>query len=415
MSDPIRLVVTDDLQRSRLTVFFRVLLALPHFVWLTLWGVVVVLAAIASWIATLVRGTSPAPLHNFIARYVRYEIHVLAYLYLLANRFPGFLGKDDYAVDVTIPPPARQSRWTVLFRLFLAYPALVIAGQLGGGAGVRTTGALLATVAFLGWFAAMVRAAMPRGLRDAGAYGLAYGAQVTGYLLLLTGRYPNSDPQAALDELPAREDPVRLTVSDDLRRSRLTVFFRYLLAIPHIVWLELWAIAAFVVWIVNWLATLFAGRSPEALHRFLSAYLRYQTTVAAYLWLTANPFPGFTGKPGTYPVELTIAPRERQSRWTVFFRALLALPALFVSSAYAGLLLVCAILGWFSSLVRGRMPVGLRNAQALALRYQQQLNAYVFLLTPSYPYSGPTAADAPATPAPPAFRPPEPELQPAPA
>jgi len=30
--------------------------------------------------------------------------------------------------------------------------------------------------------------------------------------------------------------PVRLTVEDDYVRSRLTVFFRLLLAIPHLIW-----------------------------------------------------------------------------------------------------------------------------------------------------------------------------------
>ena len=36
---PVQLAVTDDLQRSRLTVFFRLLLAIPHFIWLLLWSV----------------------------------------------------------------------------------------------------------------------------------------------------------------------------------------------------------------------------------------------------------------------------------------------------------------------------------------------------------------------------------------
>lgn len=36
---------------------------------------------------------------------------------------------------------------------------------------------------------------------------------------------------------------MRLTVTDDLRRSRLTVFFRLLLAIPHFIWWTLWAAA----------------------------------------------------------------------------------------------------------------------------------------------------------------------------
>ena len=36
---------------------------------------------------------------------------------------------------------------------------------------------------------------------------------------------------------------MRLTVTDDLRRSRLTVFFRLLLGIPHFIWWTLWTIA----------------------------------------------------------------------------------------------------------------------------------------------------------------------------
>ena len=38
-SHPIGLIVTDDLQRNRLTVFFRLLLAIPHFIVVILWGV----------------------------------------------------------------------------------------------------------------------------------------------------------------------------------------------------------------------------------------------------------------------------------------------------------------------------------------------------------------------------------------
>ena len=36
--------------------------------------------------------------------------------------------------------------------------------------------------------------------------------------------------------------PIGLVVTDDLHRSRLTVFFRYLLVIPHLVVLFAWSI-----------------------------------------------------------------------------------------------------------------------------------------------------------------------------
>ena len=38
--------------------------------------------------------------------------------------------------------------------------------------------------------------------------------------------------------------PVSMTVTDELRRSRLLTFFRLPIAIPHLVWLLLWAIVA---------------------------------------------------------------------------------------------------------------------------------------------------------------------------
>jgi hypothetical protein len=410
MSHPVKLIVGDDLRRTRASVFFRLLLAIPHFVWLFIWGIGAFFAVIANWVITLFRATSPQGLHDFLADYLRYAVHVGAYVNLIADPYPKFSGDAGYAIDVEIAPPARQNRWTVFFRSLLAIPATLIGSALSGAygeahAGVRAGGGLLVTVAFLGWFAALARANMPRGLRDAGAYGLSYSAQLTAYFFLLTDRYPNSDPYAALQDLPTRDDPIALTVEDDLRRSRLTVFFRLLLGIPHLVWLLLWGIAALLAVLANWVVTLFAGQSPDGLHRFLSAYLRYQTHVYAFLTLTANPFPGFVGAPGSYPVDLVVAPREPQNRWTVFFRLLLAIPALLISSAYGGLLYTVAVLAWFASLVRGTMPLGLRNAAALALRYSQQLNAYLYLVTPSYPYSGPIATTPVVAEPPPAFPP----------
>jgi hypothetical protein len=83
----------------------------------------------------------------------------------------------------------------------------------------------------------------------------------------------------------------------------------------------------------------------------------------------------------------------------VFFRLFLALPALLLDSAYGGLLWAVALLGWFACLANGRMPVGMRNAGALALRYAAQTSGYMLLLCEAYPYSGPTA-QAPTAPEP---------------
>jgi hypothetical protein len=392
---PVHLIVSDHLERSRLTVFFRLLLAIPHLIWLGLWGIAASVAVILNWFATLFAGTSPEGLHNFLAAYIRYAIHVGAYVLLAAEPFPDFLGKPGYPVDVEIGPPLPQNRWKVGFRIILAIPALLIASALTSGSartyGVSASYGLAGAAAIFGWFVALAQARLPRGLRDLIAYGLSYSAQLDAYLFLLTDRYPDSDPQAALPSLPSRPgDPIQLDVEDQQERSRITVFFRLLLAIPHLIWLTLWALLAYLAAIVNWLATLISGVSPDSLHRFLAAYLRYQSHVYAYLFLIADPYPGFTGRPGSYPIDPVIESPRTQNRWKVGFRLVLALPAVVLVSAYGGLLFVVGLLGWFASLANARMPLGMRNAGALALRYFAQANGYLLLLTDTYPYSGPT-------------------------
>lgn len=181
--------------------------------------------------------------------------------------------------------------------------------------------------------------------------------------------------------------PIRLVVTDDLARNRLTVFFRLLLVIPHGIWLSLWGIAVILAVIVGWFAALFTGRLPDGIHSFVAAYDRYYTHVYAYLSIAADPFPGFTGAPG-YPIDVEIDPPAPQSRLTVFFRILLAIPALIVMTVLQYLLQIVGILAWFYALFTGRASEGMRNLQAYCLRYQAQTNGYAWLLTGRYPSFG---------------------------
>ena len=277
----------------------------------------------------------------------------------------------------TSPPPrSRRSRW----------PWLVALAAAGGSLGL------------LGWFASLARGRMPQGLRDLGAYALGYGAQATGYALLLTDRYPTSDPAVVVPNQVLPSHPVRIGVTDPLRRSRLTVFFRLLLALPHLVWLTAWSVLALLAAVAGWVAALATGRLPVRLHRFLAAFTRYANDVFAFLLLVGGPFPGFAGAAGSYPVALSIAPAERQARLVTLFRLVLSVPALLVSSAYGGVLAAVALLGWFAALATGRMPEGLRNLGAAGLRYNAQLTAYLLLLTDRYPYAAPALADGSADP-----------------
>ena len=178
--------------------------------------------------------------------------------------------------------------------------------------------------------------------------------------------------------------PISLVVTDDLKRSRLTVFFRMLLAIPQFIWLYLYSIVAMIVWFVAWFAALFMGRVPTGMHNFLANYLRYQVHVFSYLTIVANPYPPFSGS-ADYPVTVQIAPPEKQGRLGVFFRVLLAFPALILSYVLNYLTYVVAIFAWFVAIFMGRIPEGMRNLLAFSVRYHAQTQGYVMLLTSKYP------------------------------
>src|SRR5207253_2100605 len=135
-------------------------------------------------------------------------------------------------------------------------------------------------------------------------------------------------------------------------------FFRLLLVIPHMIWLALWGIAVEVAVFIAWFAALFTGRVPEGLHSFIASYVRYMTRVTAYMFLLANPFPPFGGS-GAYPVDARIDPAQAQSRLTVFFRLLLAIPAFLLAYVFRTVNQLVAVLGWFYALALGRMNQGM--------------------------------------------------------
>ncbi len=192
-----------------------------------------------------------------------------------------------------------------------------------------------------------------------------------------------SEQLSALEGAPVRH-PIRLVVTDDLRRSRLTVFFRVLLVIPHLVWLALWGIAVWFAVLAAWVVGIFTGRVPDGLHAFIASFLRYLIHVYAYFYIAADPYPAFGAGAG-YPIDVEIAPPENQSRLTIFFRLLLVIPAYIVLYVLGIVAYLVGILAWLYALFAGKIPAGFRDVLAYWLRYNAQTLGYICLLTPRYP------------------------------
>ena len=184
--------------------------------------------------------------------------------------------------------------------------------------------------------------------------------------------------------------PVTFQMDYVQRRSRLTTFFRYILAIPHFVFAIFYAIAFYVVYIIAWFALLFTARWPGSLYGFMSGFLRYIARLSAYLYLGVDQYPPFSGaEDDSYPVRVHIAPPlDHYSRLKVFFRGIYAILAMVIRYALGIVISFVAFLSWFVIVITGRQPASLQNALNFSLAYTTRADALMFLITETYPPFG---------------------------
>ena len=78
-------------------------------------------------------------------------------------------------------------------------------------------------------------------------------------------------------------------------------------------------------------------------------------------------------------------PLERYSRAKTFFRLFLAIPIVILRYAMSLLLEIGALGAWFVILFTGKMPRGLFDLMVLANSYTARSDAYLYLLTETYP------------------------------
>jgi hypothetical protein len=187
------------------------------------------------------------------------------------------------------------------------------------------------------------------------------------------------------------------------RRSRLTAFFRLLLAIPLMIWLYFYGIVTYIAVVIAWFVVLISGRFPRGLYDFIAGYTRCLTRVTAYTALLADPYPAFGGSEDpNYPIRMRFAgPLERYSRPKILFRAILAIPLMVLRYVMTLLLEIGAFAAWVVIVITGRLPRGLFDLMVLANSYTARSDAYIFLLTETYPPFQDTLTRSAGTPGPP--------------
>jgi hypothetical protein len=171
------------------------------------------------------------------------------------------------------------------------------------------------------------------------------------------------------------------------RRSRLTTFFRLILAIPVAIVLYVFGIVAWFGVVIAWFAIIITGRYPKGLYDFVADFTRFLARVTAYSVLLTDVYPPFNGShDASYPVRMEFAgPLERYSRLKTLFRVILAIPIVILRYVVNLLLEIGAFASWIVIVITGKMPRGLFDVMVLANSYTARSDAYLFLLTETYP------------------------------
>jgi hypothetical protein len=185
------------------------------------------------------------------------------------------------------------------------------------------------------------------------------------------------------------EYPVRLEVSDAFPQSRLTVFFRLLLLIPHFIIIWLLAIVATVIYVISWFAILFTGKYPAGMLNFMIGFFRWTARTTGYSLLLTDRYPPFSlAADEGYAIRLYVDERiEGRNRLTTFWpvRFILAIPHLIILAVLQYAVAVVVFIAWIIALFTASVPGGLHNFLAGYLRWYERVYAYLFLLVDEYP------------------------------
>jgi hypothetical protein len=197
---------------------------------------------------------------------------------------PSPIPPGAYPVAVTFNSPSSIARWRPLVHWLLVIPHFIVLYVLSLVASVLVVAA---------WFTGVFAGKVPEGIQGLIIATLRYSVRVQTYMFFLREEYPpfnvdleftdpGTDPRTRFDIVPAIEG-----------RSRLTIFFRGLLVIPHMIVSLFLGIALYVVYIIGWFAVIILGRWPAGLESFMIGFIRWSARFSAYYYLLTDDFPPF--------------------------------------------------------------------------------------------------------------------------
>jgi Domain of unknown function (DUF4389) len=191
---------------------------------------------------------------------------------------------SSYPATLTFEPPEKVANWRPLLNWLLAIPHFVILY------GLRI---LAEAVSIISWFVILFTGELPESFANIQSMYLRYEVRAYTYALFMREEYPPFT-FAMTQTDPGDEPRLRVDLVPQLTdRNRLTVGFRIILVIPHLIVLALLEIVAWLVTLIAFIVVLFTGRWPEGMRTLVLNVTRWYLRVQSYFLLLNDEYPPF--------------------------------------------------------------------------------------------------------------------------
>ncbi len=146
-------------------------------------------------------------------------------------------------------------------------------------------------ISVLSWIVIVFTGKLPASLAEISCMLIRYQTRVGVFVVFMRSSYPPFDFDTSTQD-NGKDPEVTVNFEPELEgRSRLSVFFRFILLIPVVIVGILWGILAELAAIVAFFAVLILGRWPKGLLNFIVGINRFSVRTSAYWSLLTDKFP----------------------------------------------------------------------------------------------------------------------------
>jgi hypothetical protein len=190
----------------------------------------------------------------------------------------------SYPATFTFDPPEKVANWRPLVNWLLAIPHFAVLY------GLRVLGQVVAVIS---WFAIVFTGQLPESFANLQSMWMRYEIRTYTFALFMREEYPPFG--FAMTPTDGGEDGrIAVNFQPELTdRNRVTVGFRIILVIPHLIALALLGFASAVLTIIAFFAVLFTGRWPTGMRDFVVNVERYYVRVQTYFLMLTDEYPPF--------------------------------------------------------------------------------------------------------------------------